>query len=98
MSAAIKEFLRPRIMAPGDATALQMVEILYAAWDELHRESSAVRLVCSWCGDDFEPGDWSSTDCCSCDPVPASALPAILKAARRENEETMREWEAETAR
>lgn len=45
------------------------------------------RLVCSWCGEDFEPGDWASTNCCSCDPVPASALPSLLKDARREAEE-----------
>lgn len=44
------------------------------------------RLVCSWCGEDFEQGDWSSTDCCSCDPVPADTLPSLLQEARREAE------------
>lgn len=53
------------------------------------------RLVCSWCGNDFEPGDWSSTGCCNCDPVPASSLPNLLKEARREARETMDEWAKE---
>ncbi len=46
------------------------------------------RLVCSWCGEDFE-GDPENmgSDCCSCDLVPASHLPGLLKDARREARE-----------
>jgi hypothetical protein len=57
---------------------------------ELQRLQDAEEgLVCSWCGDDFEPGDWSSTDCCSCDPIQLSGLPGSLKDARREAEKAV---------
>ncbi|MDE2098608.1 MAG: hypothetical protein KGL39_15245 [Patescibacteria group bacterium] len=48
------------------------------------------RLVCSWCGEDFEgdPKD-SASDCCSCDLVPASHLPSLLREARREAQEAV---------
>ena len=46
---------------------------------------SAERLVCSWCGEDFD-GDPENmgSDCCSCDLVPASSLPSIIQGLRAE--------------
>ncbi len=55
------------------------------------------RYVCSWCGDDHDPGDFPSTACCSCDPVPASALPSLLRDARREVAEAEEEMHAACA-
>lgn len=54
------------------------------------------RLVCSWCGEDYE-GDpeFSASYCCSCDLVPADGLTAIIQDARRENEELLAAWVAE---
>lgn len=50
-------------------------------------QQSADRLVCSWCGGDFD-GDPENmgSDCCSCDLVPASSLPSIIQGLRAELE------------
>ena len=54
------------------------------------------RLVCSWCGEDFD-GDPENagSDCCMCDLVSASSLPSIIQDARKENADLIAEWCAE---
>jgi hypothetical protein len=68
-----------------DATVSERDALARVAELEAERD----RLVCSWCGEDFQQGDWASTDCCSCDPVPASSLPSLLKDARKEAQEAV---------
>lgn len=74
---------RGQLLGNAEALETAVSTLLGIAERGLHR------LVCSWCGDDYERGDWDSADCCSCDPVPVSSLPNLLKDARREAKEAL---------
>lgn len=77
----------PRCPEPWAQTLLGYQRRIAAELRALTREP----WVCSWCGKDYEPGGGSSTDCCNCDPVPASALPGLLASARAEAEKELDE-------
>ena len=97
-------------MRPEVEIALDLMDEAAKGWPTPNRYTSAMRtiraefdrvtgeldkFVCSWCGNDFEPGDFASTPCCSCDPMPASGLSEALKSARREARDAIDEAESE---
>jgi hypothetical protein len=64
--AKIDALLRPKLMAPSDASTLLLVEILLAAWEELHREMAPCGCA-ERCGDD---GDTDGPGVCKGLPLP----------------------------